>query len=472
MHYQSHIFALCIALWCVINVGETARSAINPEILANFAKNVATVLSPAVLGDIQSRRNRSSLQSVLTGPLQLDDPDSTSSRDNIVDNTSNAGSYYRPDSYPYNGLYENSAERLEESDENEQLKESLRDESYLRQERPNFYRPYDFPVNNNNAETTEKSVNIANIESSTGNIEQSSTNLFPSYHGVDFPKAAFHGATSFLAKPHAGFYGFGPYGHGYHHHHHHHPYGSGESGEAPENGTDHRGYGPPFGGHGYGHPYSPFPHYGGYGHHDSFYGPYGHNGNNSNGHYGHHGPYHGGPDFYGPPYGHGYNHGHNHNGNGNNNDDRQTEEPADGDQNNSTKNGYPHHYGPPFGKPILGFPFPFSPFHHFHGGFKGGPVGGVGYPLYADPYLIGFPFHHPYGPFFHGKKYLPKGKPDSGESGESTEAPAGELSQNENPERITALNNEEAAPASSSNQYKASGRKGLKVSLINFERKI
>lgn len=426
------------------------------------------MLSPAILGEIQSRKNRSSLQAELAESLRLDEDLDSSSLDNIVDNTSNAGSYYRPGSYPYNGLYENSAERLGEPEGNERLKESPREESYLQPERPNFY---DFPASNSNAETTQKSVGTAHIESSTGNIEQSSTNLFSSYQGADFPKAGF--PVAYLAKPNPGFYGFGPYGHGYHHHHHHHSYESGESSEETpaenarlENGTNHRGYGPPYGGHGYGHPYAPFPHYGGYGYHDSFYGPHRHNGNNSNGHHGHYGPYHGGPDFYGPPYGH---HGHGYNG--------QTDEPADGDQNNSTGNGYSHHhhpYGPPFIKPVPGFPFPFSPYHHFHGGFKVGPVVGVGpigYPPYADPYLIGFPFH-PYGPFFHGKKYLPKNKPDSGESGETTTAgtPAGELSENESPERITALNNEEAAP--SSNQYKTLGRQDLKVSLINFERKV
>ncbi|KAL6255252.1 hypothetical protein P5V15_013590 [Pogonomyrmex californicus] len=464
-----------IALWCVLNGGKAARSAVSPDILANFAKNVASVLSPAILGDIQSRSNRSSFQSTLTAPASLnsDDLNSHSILDNIVDKTSNAVTYYEPRSYPYNELYKDSPGRFEETGSNERLEESLRDRSYLRQEQPSFYRSYDFSANNENLDATPKSTD--NIESS---IQESPTSLYSSYDGADFAKAVFpHGP--FLGKPYGVFHGFGhPYGHGYHHHHHHHhhhPYGgesdetnSEENARQETNATNHRGYGPPY----FHHPFSPFP----YGGHDSFYGPHQRNGNHSgnerNGYGYGHGPYHGGSGFYGPP-GYGYN--------GNNNDNinsRQTEAAENDNQSNMTKNGYSPPYGPPWVKPLLGtfhlhgFPSPFNllPYDHFHGVFKGGPVvgvGHVGYPIFADPYL-GFPFH-PYGPLFHGKKYLPpKDKPDSGESAEATEAPAGELSENDNPERITALNNEEVAPASSSNRYKTA-RKELKRLLANLE---
>ncbi|XP_011879667.1 PREDICTED: probable serine/threonine-protein kinase clkA [Vollenhovia emeryi] len=497
MHYASHMLLYYIALWCAINDGKAARSSVNPDILANFAKNVASVLSPVILGEVQSRYNRSSFQS--TEPANLNSDDLNASiLDNMVDKTLNAAAYYEPRSYPYGGLLvatnANSPEGLKGSEANERLDGSLRDDPYLRQEQPNFHKSYAFPANNDNFDATSKSSD--NIDSSIGNIQESSTNIFSSYHGAGFPKAAFpHGP--FLDKPYGGFHGFGPYGH------HHHPYGGGSSEEASSednarvdyNRTNYGGYGSPY--FGYPHPYSPFP-YGGYGNRDS-YGPYQGNGNNSsgngrNGYYGH-GPYYDGPDFYGPPgYGYGYNGNNNRNNNGNNNgnangnangntNSRQTEEPAgNGDQNNSTKNGYSPPYGPPWVKPLLGtfhlhgLPSPFNllPYDHFHGVFKGGPVvgvGPVGYPIYADPYLAGFPFHHPYGPFFHGKKYLPpKGKPaDSGESGETTEAPAG-LTENENPERITALNEEVVAPAPSSNRYRTSGGKELKrINLVNFE---
>ncbi|KAL6429269.1 hypothetical protein ACFW04_008169 [Cataglyphis niger] len=487
----------CIALWCAINSGRAARSAVNPDILANFAKNVASVLSPVILGDVQFRTNRSSFKSSVTAPNSLnnDNFDRPSILDNIIDKTSNAPAYYGPQSYSYNNLYEDSREGLQENSETkESLEGSLRDGPYLRQERPNFDRPYDLSANYN-LEVTQKPVDTGNIESSLGNIEESSTNLYSSYHAAGFDKAAF-GHGPFLAKSYAGFHGFGPgpYGHFHGHHHHHHPYGEPSSDEASSeenNGTDHRGYGQPysFGNHYY-HPYSPFPYGGGYGNHGPFHGPYGRNGNNSsdNGRNKHYGPYYDGPDFYGPPhYGYnGHNNGNNNNNNNknnnNNNNNRQTEEPAEnGDQNNSTRNGYPHPYGPPLFKPLLGafhlhgLPSPFNllPYDHFHGVFKGGPVGvgHVGYPIYAGPYPIGFPFHHPY--IFHGKKYLPpKGKPsDSGESDESTEAPAGELAEDENPERIIAAFNhqEEIAPASSSNRYKTSEQNGLKrISLFNF----
>ncbi|XP_029167908.1 GATA zinc finger domain-containing protein 14-like [Nylanderia fulva] len=483
MHHASHILMHCIAFWCLINGGRTARHAVSPDILANFAKNIASVLSPAILGDIQFRTNRSILKSSLNVPTNLNDEDldSPSILDNIVDNTSNAPTYYGAQSY--NNLYENSPEEFQGNPEvNEPLEGSLRDEPYLRQQQPNFYRPYDFSANSDNLEVTEK----PDIEPSLGNIEGSATNLYSSYHDTGFDKAAF-AQGPFGPKSLAGFHGFGHYGdfHGHHHHHHHHhPYGDEPADSGENNGTDHQGYGRPygFGPHGH-HPYSSFP----YGNHGPFYGPYGRNNSSENGRNRPYGPYYDGPDFYGPP-GYGHHHGHgngNNNNNNNNNSNRQTEEPAEnGDENNSTRNGHPHHYGPPLFKPLLGafhlhgLPSPFNllPYDHFHGVFKGGPVVGVGhigYPTYVGPYPIGFPFHHSYGPFFYGKKYLPpKGKPsDSGESGESTEAPAaaGELAENATPERITAGNQEVIAPASSSNRrYKISGQNGRKqISMAN-----
>ncbi|XP_028046612.1 probable serine/threonine-protein kinase clkA [Monomorium pharaonis] len=465
-----------------------------PDILANFAKNVASVLSPAILGDIHSRNNRSSFLSTLTVSDKLNNLNSRSVLNNIVDKTSNAATYYKSRSYPYNELYENSSEGLESSEENERLDESLRENSYLRQEQPNFYRSYGFSENNGNIDATARpNDNIEPVASSqVGSIQDSATNLYSTYHG--FPKAAFpHGP--FLDKPYGGFHGFGPYGHHHGHHHGHHSYGGGSSEEAsPEesarienNGTN-RPYGPPY----FGEPYPSFP-YGGYG--NDFYGPYHRNRTDSpeNGHnrhygYGPYGPYNDGHDFYGPPgYGYGYgNRNGNGNGNGNNGNDnnnnnqRQTEEPGNGngngngDQNNATKNGYSPPYGPPWVKPLLGtlhphgFPYPLPLHPYDHGVFKGGPVvgvGPVGYPIFADPFLVGFPLH-PYGPFFPGKKYLPKNKP--ADSGESTEAPA-ELTENETPERITATE-EVVAPASSSNRFKTTGRKDLKrINLVNLQ---
>ncbi|KAL0099054.1 hypothetical protein PUN28_020242 [Cardiocondyla obscurior] len=466
----------CIALWCVINNGKAARSAVNPDILANFAKNLASVLSPAILGEVQTRNNRSSFQPALENVNLRDDSlNPHSILDNIIDKTSNVANNYKPRSSFYNRIYADSSERLEGSETNERLSESVQDDSYLRQEQPNFYKSlYDFPTNNNNYNTAPKS--SINIDSSIGNIQESSTNLHSSYQGAGLAKAAFPYGP-FLDKPYGGFHGFGPYGS----YGHHHSYGDGSSEEASaeenarqeSNRTNHRGYDSPYFGH---HPYSPFP-YGGYGNRD-FYGPHHRNGNHSYGNgYDGHGAYHGGPDFYGPPgYGYNYGYGYNNRNNNGNNNNRQTEEPTDSDQNNSTKNGYSPPYGPPWVKPLLGtfhgFPHPFSlPYDHFHGAYKGGPVGGIGhagYPIYADPYLAGFPFHHPYGPFFHGKKYLPpKGKGDSGESSETTEAPA-ELTENETPERLTALNDEEITQAPSSNRYKTA-QKELKRLLANIE---
>ncbi|XP_032670243.1 protein pygopus-like [Odontomachus brunneus] len=470
MHYALHMLFHCIALWCAINGGRTARSAVSPEILANFAKNVASVISPAILGDVQQRSNRSSFRPILTIPIRLDGgPDSESTLDNVVDKRNNAANYYEPRSnpYPYDGLYADSPTGVEETRASGGL-EQPEEEAYLRQERPNFYnQPYFSP--NDNLRATEKAAVVDGVESSVGSIEQSSTNQYSAYAGA-FPKGGF--GPYLGGKPYGGFHGpYGSYGH--FHPYDDHPDDGGsteENARVENNGTHHRGYGPPyFDPHGYNHgPYgSPFP-YGGYGP----YGPNHRNGNDTNGNRPY-GPHHGGPDFYGPP-GYGYGHhgnGYNGNGNGNGNgNNRQTEEPADnGDQNNGTKNGYPHPYGPPL-KPFFhhhGFPPPFNilPYDHFH--FKGGPVAGVGhvgYPIFADPYLTGFPFHFPYGPFIHGKKYLPpKDKPDSGESGDQPTA-------NENPDRITEVNQEEVAPAATSNRYKTTEQNGLKrFGLINFQ---
>ncbi|XP_011153484.1 uncharacterized protein LOC105191646 [Harpegnathos saltator] len=489
MHYALHILFHCIALWCAISGGETARSSVSPEILANFAKNVASVISPAILSDVQQRNNRSSYQSILAIPIRFngDDPDSPSTLDNVVDKTTNAARYYEPRSnpYPYNGLYDNPPTRVEEPRVSGGLGQSLSDEEYyLRQGQPNFNnRAYNFP-SNGNFRATDKSTINDDVDSSIGSIEQSPTNQYSAYAG---------GFRPYLGgKPYGDFHGsYGPYGH--FHHYNDDDGSSEENARVENNGTNHHGYGPPyFGPHGYHHgPYGgPSFAYGGY----PGYGPYGPhhangndtdgNGNGRNRHYGFHGPYHGGPDFYGPPgYGYGYHdNGHGGNGNGNangngNGNSRQTEEPAgNGDRGNSSKNGYPHPYGPPL-KPFFhhhGFPPPFNilPYDHFH--FKGGPVAGVGhggYPIFADPYLIGFPFHFPYGPYAHGKKYLPpKDKPaDSGESDDQPENSAGELTDDENPERITAVNQDEVAPASTSNRYNTQ-RKSLKqLGLVNFQ---
>lgn len=433
------------------------------------------MLSPAILGELQSRNNRSSFQSLPISANLNRDLNSHSILNNVVDKTSKGASYHVPRSYPYNRLYKDSSEELEGSEANEQLDESLQDGSYLQQEQPNFYKSYDFSANNDNFDETSKSSD--NIDASIANIQESSTNLYPSYHGAGLPKAAFPYGP-FIDKPYGGFHGFhGPYGH-----HHYRPYGGGSSEEnsGENNGTNYQGYGSPyFGDH------QPYPN-GGYGNYDSFYGPYQRNGNDTSGNgrngygpYGY-GPYHGGSDFYGPP-GYGYNYGYNGNNNSSNNgntNSRQTEETTDnGDQNNSTKNGYSPPYGPPWVKPLggifhpHGFPFNPLPYDHFHGAFKGGPVvgvGHVGYPIYADPYLAGFPFHHLYGPPFYGKKYVPPRRKPPADSGETTEAPAG-IMETENPERITMLNVEEVAPAPSSNRYKISGKESKRINRVNFE---
>jgi len=459
---------------------------IGPEILANIAKNIASVLSPIILSELHARSNRS-FQSVRPTVSTKDDYlDSPSAVDNIIDKTTNTASYYQPRSHSYNEFYEEDSARLENSQPNGRLQQSLRDESHRRQERPSFFEPYHFTTNDENFKATQKS--IANAGSLIPNTDKSSSNRYSSYHGIGFHKAAL------APEPYAGFGGFGSYEHfpGYPHHghhHHHHPYGSNgdneplqsDNGDAPEqnarlenNGSNYGGYGygaPYFGNHGYHHSYPSFS-YGGYGsNHGPFYGPYNENNSSANGRNGYgYRPYHtGGFDFYGSPgygYGYGYDNNGHSNGNGNNGNSRQTEELAENDdQSNSTKNGYPRPYGPPFVKPLLGafhlqgFPAPFSllPYEHFHGVFKGGPVvgvGHVGFPIYAEPYPIGFPFHYPYGPTFHGKKYLPpKGKPaDSGESGDISEMARAELTGNENPERISTLSDKVVAPAPSSKQ--------------------
>lgn len=440
------------------------------------------MISPAILGEIQTRSNRSSFESNLADrPAAGLNGDSDSTLHNIVDRTSNIPIYY--DSR-INGLYEDVPEGLEGGRASGGFEGFLRGETYLRQERPYSLSP----SNGNFEETSRRSADTdTDVQPvSISHIEESSSNRYSSYHGVG------HGPFA-EAKPHAGFPGFGPYGHfPGHHHYHHHPYHDHYgNGEAPEenarverNGTNRRGYGPPyFGDHGYHHSYPSFP-YGGYHDYDPFYGPY-RRGENDSSANGRHGPHR--TDFYGPydgyngGYGYGgYGYGGRNNNNNNNNNDgssssRQTEEPAEnGDRNNGTKNGYPGPYGPHLFKPFLGgfhaFPSPFKllPYDHHHFLFKGGPVvgvGHVGYPFYADPYLTGFPFHHPYGPSFYGKhgKYLPPDDKPS-DSGEQTEAPAGELAENADPGRITALNVEEAAPAPS-NRYKVSSSSSLRKSL-------
>lgn len=492
-----------------------------PEILANFAKNVASVISPVILSDTQSRSNRSTFKSVLAIPVALN----TDELDNVVDKIPSAATYYESNSNsytPYKELFEDPAYESG-ARANGELEESLRDETtYLRQERPIleerlYDRPYDFSPSGGDFEADRRS-DSGDIEGSSSitNIEESPSNTrYSSYNNNARLRKTAVGPDPFLgARPYGGFGpGYGPgFGHfpGYYPHH---PYGNGrggdessssggaaagESARLENNGTARPGYGPPyFGGHGYHHhPYSSFPY--GYPNYEPYpYGPRGGGSENDtsangrNGHYGY-GPYRHGPDLYGPP-NYGYNYGHNGNnqgGNGNDGNSRQTEQPADNDnQNNATKNGYPSFYpfGPPFLRPypggifhLHGFPSPFSllPYDHFH--FKGGPVvgvGHVGYPIYADPFLIGFPFHSPYGPYFHGKqnKYLPpKGKPsDSGESGEPGEqtesSAAGELTEDEGPGRIIAPNEEVVAPAPTSNRYQTSQREELRrIDLINF----
>jgi len=472
--YDEKLFPSETAIFKNLFVLIDALFQIDPEILANIAKNVASVLSPVILSELHARSNRS-LQSVRVAISTKDDYLNSPS-DNVIDKTTNTASYYQPRTHPYNKLYEEASARLENSQPNERLQESHR-----RQERPSFFEPYDFTTSNENFKATQKS--IGNTRPLIPNADRVLSNRYSSYHGIGFHKAAL------APEPYAGFGGFGPYEHfsGYHHPHHHHPYGNNGGNEPPQsgngdtpeqnarlenNGSNYGGYGygsPYFGNHGY-HQYPSFP-YGGYGsNHGPFYGPYNGNNSSANGRneYGY-GPYHtGGFDFYGSPgygYGYGYDNNGHSNGNGNNGSNRQTEGSAENDdQNNSTKNGYPRPYGPPLVKPLLGafhlqgFPAPFSllPYEHFHGVFKGGPVvgvGHVGFPIYAEPYPIGFPFHYPYGPIFQGKKYLPKGKPaDSGESGESGEMAPEQLTGNGNPERISALRDKLTTPASSSKQ--------------------
>ncbi|KAK2580802.1 hypothetical protein KPH14_011536 [Odynerus spinipes] len=60
MHYALHVSLLCGALFSAFSSGMAAKSAINPDILTTFAKNVASVLSPTLLGDLQNARNNKS----------------------------------------------------------------------------------------------------------------------------------------------------------------------------------------------------------------------------------------------------------------------------------------------------------------------------------------------------------------------------------------------------------------------------
>lgn len=448
------------------------------------------MLSPIVLKDIQSRSNRSSSQSSLAI--------STNPENETVGQIISNPVTYEPHSSSqiYNRIYENS--RIEFPT----IEESKEDKRY--QERSNFYdqfnQPYNLFPNTNDPKVIQKSVNADDIRhSSIDNIEQSSSNQNSVYRN-----AGFNNKPAALAQePYGGFHDFSPYGH----FHGYQPYNNHGNGNRPpangetateaanarleNNGTNRQNYGPPpFTNPGYLQPYSPFS-YGEYPNYNPYYGP-NHKGENdsstngANGHpYNSYGPPYGTPNFYGPSdygYNYGYNNGHNYNGNNNG----QPEVAQNGGQSNSSKNGYSHPYGPSLIKPLLGsfhlqgFPSPFNflPYDHFHGVFKTGTVGvgHLGYPIYVDPYPLGFPFHYPYGTFHHGKnnKYLPPKDSSPMNKDEKAESPAEELAENGEPGRLTALSDKLVAPTQgpvfNSSRLKTSKRKEPKQdSLTNLK---
>ncbi|XP_047348478.1 uncharacterized protein LOC124948639 [Vespa velutina] len=90
MHYGLHIFLCYVAIWNVLGVGSATKSTINSDILTTFARNVASVLTPTILGELSTNRgNKSFLElSSITKTNSGDTPKSlSSSKDNVDEAT-------------------------------------------------------------------------------------------------------------------------------------------------------------------------------------------------------------------------------------------------------------------------------------------------------------------------------------------------------------------------------------------------
>ncbi|XP_015601799.1 formin-like protein 7 [Cephus cinctus] len=91
MHHALHIFVCCIVLACLGNVASAAKPRVDPESLAEVTKNVETVLSPTLVGELQgAQSNRPAVNIALTTPREQDGHGSESG--NSLGNAAASGS--------------------------------------------------------------------------------------------------------------------------------------------------------------------------------------------------------------------------------------------------------------------------------------------------------------------------------------------------------------------------------------------
>ncbi|KAL2733759.1 homeobox protein 2-like [Vespula squamosa] len=134
------------ALWKVLGVGSVTKSTINPDILTTFAKNVASVLTPTLLGELSTNRsNRSFLElSSITKTNSKTTPRSLSSSKDNVDEATTPEIYREKGNLKQPNRFSNTRRQA--------------DDFYNSQERPNypensgyrqsqFYDPYNIPNN-------------------------------------------------------------------------------------------------------------------------------------------------------------------------------------------------------------------------------------------------------------------------------------------------------------------------------------
>ncbi|XP_076278261.1 uncharacterized protein LOC143208079 [Lasioglossum baleicum] len=457
MHYPLQITVLCTTLWILRGDVNAAKTGVSPEVLTSFAKNIASVLSSTLLGELRdSRENQTDLKQA--GPLRK-----------LLEAQSFHGDAIEAINAKFLGSTPDRPKRLA-TERRQSLDDGQRGfQNVYASDAPRytkFYNPelYRFPVNrgpeiprgeaivgaveNANADdrgnAIDGDVNAAALHYADGYHQPSGFKYKPDlvHHPLPYPPTQygphnFHDQYDNRPTPgpsdqpsavagiedeeangnpqSARVLDNRPYNLNYHnpyrnpHHppfnnHEIYPHGHPANGQPSSPGDDQDAQNPSAltedqnqkGGYIY-----PSFHYGPF--HHGFYGPYHHNGphndsnggNNSGPHY--HDRYYGGYDpYFGP-----YNQPHYHNYNGRpdqGNENGQNAVQAEGENGNNNNNGNNHGHNHNYG-------------YHDHGPFYGGPYGKYpGFPVFPyKPFGHGFydpigpkfkvPFIDPFGPF-------------------------------------------------------------------------
>ncbi|XP_076643579.1 uncharacterized protein LOC143353861 [Halictus rubicundus] len=448
MHYPLHITVLCTTLWILRGDVNAAKTGVSPEVLTSFAKNIASVLSSTLLGELRdSRGNQTDLK--LSGTLKKL-LDAESFRDDAIENINSKFLGSRPDRSK-----RLAAERRPSLDDGQRGFQNVYEPRYTNYYDPELYR---FPVNRGTeiprgeailravenadvrANAIDGDVNAAALHYANDYHQPPGFNRKPdlAHHPLVYPPSQygphrFHDQYDNRPTPgpsdqpsavagiedeeangnpqSARVLDNRPYNLNYHdpYRNPHHPYfnnheihGHPVNGQSSALGDDQDAQNPSAltedqnqkGGYIY-----PSFHYGPF--HHGFYGPHYHNGphndshpnggNNSGPH--NRDPYYGGYDpYFGP-----YHHPHYHNYNGHGRPDQGNENGQNGAQaegENGNNHGNNHHYGYHDHGPFYGGPygkyagFPAFPYKHFGHGFYD-PIG----PKYKVPFV------DPFGPF-------------------------------------------------------------------------